>query len=152
MSIKCYSELILLPTFEERYRYLKLEGIVGKETFGFDRYMNQFFYRSPEWKHARDVVIARDYGCDLGIAGREIFHRPIIHHMNPIRPEDIRDRLEMILDPEYLITTTMKHTKLFTMAMRTYCFAILSIVVQMIPVPGKSRKEDPTCGIMLLEL
>ena len=81
MSIKCYSELILLPTFEERYRYLKLEGIVGKETFGFDRYMN------------------------LGIAGREIFHRPIIHHMNPIRPEDIRDRLEMILDPEYLITT-----------------------------------------------
>ena len=105
MSIKCYSELILLPTFEVSYRYLKLDGIVGKETFGFDRYMNQFFYRSPEWKHARDVVIARDCGCDLGIVGREIFHRPIIHHMNPIRPEDIRDRLEMILDPEYLITT-----------------------------------------------
>ena len=105
MSIKCYSELILLPTFEERYRYLKLDGIVGKETFGFDRYMNQFFYRSPEWKYARDAVIARDCGCDLGIAGREIFRRPIIHHMNPIRPEDIRDRLEMILDPEYLITT-----------------------------------------------
>lgn len=105
MSIKCYSELILLPTFQERYRYLKLDGVVGKETFGFDRYMNQFFYRSPEWRRVRDIVIARDYGCDLGIAGREIFRRPIIHHMNPIRPEDIRERLDMILDPEYLITT-----------------------------------------------
>ena len=72
MGIRCYSELILLPTFEERYRYLRLDGIVGKETFGFDRYMNQVFYRSPEWKQIRDVVIARDMGCDLGrfTAGR----------------------------------------------------------------------------------
>lgn len=105
MSIKCYSELILLSTFQERYRYLRLNGEVGKETFGFDRYMNQFFYRSPEWRRVRDMVITRDEGCDLGIFGREIFRRPIIHHMNPIRPEDIRDRRDFILDPEYLITT-----------------------------------------------
>jgi hypothetical protein len=105
MSIKCYSELVLLPTFRDRYEYLRLNGAVGKETFGFDRYMNQFFYRSPEWRRVRDQVIARDEGCDLGIPGREIFRRPIIHHMNPISPKDIRDRMDMILDPEYLITT-----------------------------------------------
>lgn len=104
-NIKCYSELALLQTFKERYRYLRLNGAVGKETFGFDRYMNQFFYRSPEWRRVRDIVIARDEGCDLGIPGREIIRRVIIHHMNPIRPEDIRDRSELLLDPEYLITT-----------------------------------------------
>lgn len=105
MNIKCYSELMILPTFQARYRYLRLSGAVGKETFGFDRYMNQFFYRSPEWKNVRDLVIIRDGGCDLGIPGREIFSRIIIHHMNPIRPEDIRNRSELLLDPEYLITT-----------------------------------------------
>ncbi len=105
MSIKCYSELALLPTFQARYQYLRLNGAVGKETFGFDRYMNQFFYRSPEWRRVRDFVITRDEGCDLGIQGREIFGRIIIHHMNPISPEDIRDRSDFLLDPEYLITT-----------------------------------------------
>lgn len=105
MSIKRYSELVSLPTFKERYQYLRLDGVVGKETFGFDRYMNQFFYRSPEWRQVRDIVIARDLGCDLGIAGREIYRRPIIHHMNPIRPEDIRERSNLLLEPEYLITT-----------------------------------------------
>lgn len=104
-DIKCYSELILLPTFQARYQYLRLNGEVGKETFGFDRYMNQFFYRSPEWRRVRDFVISRDEGCDLGIPGREIFGRVIIHHMNPIRPEDIRNRSELLLNPEYLITT-----------------------------------------------
>ena len=104
-TIKCYSELILLPTFQARYQYLRLNGEVGKETFGFDRYMNQFFYRSPEWRRVRDFVISRDEGCDLGIPGREIFGRVIIHHMNPIRPEDIRNRSELLLNPEYLITT-----------------------------------------------
>lgn len=104
-SIKCYSELVRLPTFEERYRYLRLSGSVGKETFGFDRYMNQAFYRSPEWKRIRDVVIIRDNGCDLGIAGHDIFGRIIIHHMNPIRPEDIRWRSDLLLNPDYLITT-----------------------------------------------
>lgn len=106
MGTKCYSELVHLPTFEERYRYLRLDGIVGKETFGFDRYMNQFFYRSPEWRQVRDMVIVRDASCDLGTIGREIFKRPIIHHMNPIQPEDIRNRSEILFDPEYLITTT----------------------------------------------
>lgn len=104
-TIKCYSELILLPTFQARYQYLRLNGEVGKETFGFDRYMNQFFYRSPEWRRVRDFIISRDEGCDLGIPGREIFGRVIIHHMNPIRPEDIRNRSELLLNPEYLITT-----------------------------------------------
>lgn len=104
--IRTYSELSLLPTFKERYEYLRLCGVVGEETFGFDRYMNQFFYRSPEWRRVRDEVIARDGGCDLGIPGRDIHDRIIIHHMNPIRPEDIRDRNELILDPEFLIVTT----------------------------------------------
>lgn len=104
-SIKCYSELVLLPTFEERFRYLRLDGVVGQETFGFDRYMNQYFYRSKEWRRVRDIVIARDAGCDLGIAGHEIFGRVLIHHMNPIRPEDIRGRSDILLNPEYLITT-----------------------------------------------
>lgn len=104
-SIKCYSELILLPTFEERFQYLRLDGIVGQETFGFDRYMNQYFYRSKEWRRVRDIVIARDAGCDLGVPGHEIFARVLIHHMNPIRPEDIRNRSDILLNPEYLITT-----------------------------------------------
>lgn len=104
-DIRRYSELILLPTFRERYQYLRLNGEVGKETFGFDRYMNQFFYRSTEWRRVRDFVITRDEGCDLAIQGREIFGRIIIHHMNPIRPEDIRDRSELLLDPDFLITT-----------------------------------------------
>lgn len=105
MNRKCYSELVLLPTFLERYLYLRLGGAVGQETFGFDRYMNQFFYRSPEWKRVRNEVIIRDLGCDLGIEGREIQGRVIIHHMNAISPEDIRSRSELLLDPEYLITT-----------------------------------------------
>lgn len=104
-NIKCYSELVCLSTFEARYEYLRLDGVVGKETFGFDRYMNQFFYKSPEWRRVRDLVISRDVGCDLGVAGREIFGRVIIHHMNPIRAEDIRNRSNLLLDPEYLITT-----------------------------------------------
>ena len=106
MSIKCYSELVLLPTFKERYEYLRMKGVVGEETFGFDRYMNQFFYRSPEWKRIRDFVIMRDNGCDLGIPGRGIFGKVTIHHMNPIRPDDIRRRTDILLNPEYLIVTT----------------------------------------------
>lgn len=104
-KIRCYSEMVLLPTFEERFQYLRLDGVVGQETFGFDRYMNQYFYRSKEWRRVRDIVIDRDAGCDLGIAGHEIFDRVLIHHMNPIRPEDIRDRSDILLNPEYLITT-----------------------------------------------
>lgn len=103
--IRTYSELARLPTFEERYQYLRLSGAVGKETFGFDRYLNQVFYRSPEWKAVRDQVIIRDEGCDLGIQGKEIQGRVLIHHMNPITAEDIRARSEFLIDPEFLITT-----------------------------------------------
>lgn len=105
MSIKTYSELITLPTFEDRYRYLRLSGRVGEETFGFDRYINQIFYRSKEWKEIRDHVIVRDNGCDLGIPGREIYGKILIHHMNPITQEDILNRSDLLLNPEYLICT-----------------------------------------------
>lgn len=106
MSIKTYSELITLPTFEERYRYLRLDGKVGADTFGFDRYINQVFYqRDPRWKSVRDKVIIRDNGCDLGIEGREIYGRVFVHHMNLIRIEDFERNSEFLLNPEYLITT-----------------------------------------------
>lgn len=107
MSIKTYSELITLPTFEERYRYLRLSGSVGKETFGFDRYLNQLFYqRSQLWKRIRDEVIIRDCGCDLGIEGREIYGRVLVHHMNPIGVDDLLHESDFLLNPEFLICTT----------------------------------------------
>lgn len=105
-SIRTYSELITIPTFEERYRYLRIDGQVGEETFGFDRYLNQNFYRSQEWKHVRDYVIVRDHGCDLGMSDREIAGKIIIHHMNPIDSNDICHATDYLLNPEYLITTT----------------------------------------------
>lgn len=105
MNIRTYSELSKLTTFEERYRYLRLGGRVGEETFGFDRWINQMFYKDPEWLKIRDEVIIRDNGCDLGIEGREIYSRIIVHHMNPITKADILDRSEFLLNPEYLICT-----------------------------------------------
>lgn len=105
MSIRTYSELIKIPTFKDRFEYLRLDGKVGEETFGFDRYLNQIFYKSPEWKAARDFVIIRDQGCDLAMEGHEIFGRILVHHMNPIRIEDIVNRSKYLLDPEYLICT-----------------------------------------------
>ena len=105
MSIKTYSELMQLPTFEERYRYLKLGGRVGEETFGFDRYINQLFYKSDLWLALRDEIIIRDNGCDLGVEGHDIYSRIIIHHMNPITKEDILEQSEFLLNPEYLICT-----------------------------------------------
>lgn len=107
-TIRCYSELIELPTFEDRYFYLKLGGKVGEETFGFDRYLNQIFYKSDEWLSVRDRVIVRDLGCDLGIKDREIHGRIMVHHMNPITKEDILDRSDFLLNPEYLITTVKR--------------------------------------------
>lgn len=104
-NIRTYSELIKLSTFEERYRYLKLDGKVGEETFGFDRYLNQMFYKSKEWRSVRNHVILRDNGCDLGIEGREIHGRILIHHMNPITKEDILNRTDFLMNPEYLIST-----------------------------------------------
>lgn len=106
MKIRTYEELSKLKTFEERYEYLKLDGSVGEETFGFDRYLNQKFYKyDPDWKKIRDEVIFRDNGCDLGIEGREINGLILVHHMNPITKDDILNRSEYLLNPNYLITT-----------------------------------------------
>ena len=106
MRTRTYSELRHLQTHLERFRYLALHGAVGDATFGFDRYMNQQFYRSHEWRQLRHRVIVRDEGCDLGIEGYEIFDRVVIHHMNPITVEDFKRGNHDILDPEFLITTT----------------------------------------------
>lgn len=103
--IRTFTEVARLTTFEERFSYLRLEGGVGRATFGFDRYINQRFYTSSEWRNIREFVIVRDNGCDLGIPDREIHYRPLIHHINPVGVRDIIDGEEWIFDPEYLITT-----------------------------------------------
>lgn len=107
-NIKTYSELSQFQTFEERYRYLRLRGAVGEETFGFDRYLNQVFYqRSPKWKKVRDFVIIRDNGCDLGLDGYDIYGKILVHHMNPITLKDLERESEYLLDPEFLICTSL---------------------------------------------
>lgn len=107
-NIRTYSELITIPTFEERFKYLQLNGAVCEETFGFDRYLNQVFYRSQEWKRIRDQVIIRDNGCDLGVEGYEIWGKVIVHHMNPISVDDIQSLTSYLLNPEYLVSTTLQ--------------------------------------------
>lgn len=107
MSLRTYSELVQLPTFRERFEYLKLDGTIGEDTFGFDRYLNQIFYKSKEWAAVRREVIIRDNGCDLGVDGYEIRGKILIHHMNPIRQQDILRRSDLLLNPEYLITTVL---------------------------------------------
>lgn len=106
--IRTYTELCKLKTFEERYEYLKLGGKVGEETFGFDRYLNQKFYKDPEWLAVRDAVIVRDNGCDLGIADREIHGRIIVHHINPITKDDIIHRTRKLFDLDNLICTVKR--------------------------------------------
>lgn len=139
MIIRTYSELITLPTFKERYEYLRLGGEVGKETFGFDRHLNQMFYKSKEWLSVRDFVILRDTGSneycqDLGVDGHNICGRIIVHHMNPLSIEDIVNRSEFLLNPEYLISTShMTHEAI------TYGDEIL-----LIGVPIERTKND-TC-------
>lgn len=103
MNNRCYSELRKLKTFKERYEYLRLLGTVGEDTFGFDRYLNQNFYRSSEWKRIRNQIIVRDNGCDMGLDGYNIGGRILVHHMNPISIEDIQAGGELILDPEFLV-------------------------------------------------
>lgn len=103
MNIRTYSELSKLRTFKERYEYLKLSSVVGEDTFGYDRYLNQQFYKSIAWKRVRDQVIIRDNGCDLGIDDRYINSRIYVHHMNPITKSDIINLTEYLLNPEYLI-------------------------------------------------
>lgn len=101
--MRSYSKLKDYVSFTERLEYLKLDGTVGADTFGVDRYLNQMFYRSAEWKRVRDFVIVRDNGCDLGVSGYEIGEKILIHHMNPITAEDIKSRSLFLLDPEFLI-------------------------------------------------
>lgn len=106
-GIKSYSELITLPTFEERFEYLRLNGTVGSETFGHDRYLNQTLYRSPEWKRFRHKIIIRDNGCDLACEGHEIYEKVLIHHINPITIKDILERNPMVFDPENVVCTIL---------------------------------------------
>lgn len=105
MRTKSYSELRTLQTFEERYEYLRIGGQVGAATFGFERYLNQVFYRSREWRYARDKTIVRDNGCDLGILGREIHETIYVHHINPITIEDIENGSPLLFDLNNLIST-----------------------------------------------
>ena len=133
-NIKTYSELITIPTFEERFEYLKLDGQVGVETFGFNRYLNQAFYKSDEWLSIRDYVITRDNGCDLGMEGYEIYGRILIHHINPITKDDIIQRSRILLDPENLITTVK----------RTHDAIHYGDSNLLIKVPIERRKND-TC-------
>jgi hypothetical protein len=105
---RSYTEFIRIPTFEERYRYLREFAEVGIATFGNERWLNQQFYTSREWRDVRQVVIARDLGCDLGVEGREVFRDIIVHHMNPLELRDVRGHDEAILDPEFLISTSLR--------------------------------------------
>ena len=108
MRHRTYTEMRTYETFEERYEYLRLAGEVGAETFGFDRWINQAFYRSREWKQIRQFVIARDNGCDLGVPGHDILREILVHHINPMTPEDLIAGKDWVIDPEFLITTNKK--------------------------------------------
>lgn len=133
-KILTYSELIQIPTFEERLKYLSLHGKVGEDTFGFDRFVNQQFYRSKEWKSIRNRIIERDGCCDLGISDHVIFERPIIHHMNPLSYDDISDMSDYVTNPEYLITTThLTH------------LAIHYSDSSLLPTMPAERKPNDTC-------
>lgn len=106
MSTKTYSELITIPTFEERFQYLQLKGSVGKDTFGYDRYLNQVLYSSPEWKRLRNQIIIRDGACDLACEGYDIHGRILIHHLNPITVDDVLARSRKVFDPDNLVCVT----------------------------------------------
>jgi hypothetical protein len=106
--IRSYTELRRLDNIEDRFKYLALYGSVGLSTFGFDRYLNQAFYSSPQWKRIRNHIISRDNGCDLGVDGYEIYDRVYIHHMNPMTVDDLVNGNPSVLDPEYLISVTMQ--------------------------------------------
>ena len=108
MRTRTYSDMRIYETFEERFEYLCLAGEVGAETFGFDRWLNQQFYRSREWKHVREVVIVRDNGCDLGVPGYLCGREALVHHLNPMTPEDLVNGETWVLDPEYLVLTTKR--------------------------------------------
>ena len=132
-KIRSYGELRRFHTFDERFDYLSLGGELGRETYGFDRYINQAFYKSREWAQIRDVVIVRDDGCDLGIPGREIFSQVYIHHMNPMTKQDIEVGNPDILDPRFLICVThTTHTAIHYGRRAT------------LPTPYEERKPNDT--------
>lgn len=108
MMIRTYSELQRFETIEDRYKYLKLDGIVGEETFGFDRWLNQIFYKDPRWLEVRDIVIDRDNGCDLGVDGYDIHTKILVHHMNPVTKEDLLYNFDKLINPEFLICTSKR--------------------------------------------
>lgn len=134
MRIRSYSELVGLPTFEERFDYLKLNGVVGSETFGFDRYFNQKFYHSAEWKRLRRQIILRDNGCDLGVDGYEIPRDICIHHMNPVLLKDIETKSEYLLNPDFLICTSRNTHR-----------AIHYGTEELLPKLPKERSANDTC-------
>lgn len=105
-NLKSYRQLLLLPSFKERFEYLKIGGLVGKETFGGRRYLNQKLYHTPEWERVRNIVISRDRACDLALPDLEIHDKVYVHHINPITIEDILERADLVLDPENLITVS----------------------------------------------
>lgn len=107
-TTRCYTELIRLPTLEERYKYLKLSGMVGEPTFGSERYINQQFYRSTQWKNLRHEIIVRDGGCDLGVEGYDLHLQGHIHHMNPMTPAEIMSGHTGIIDPEFLVLVSIR--------------------------------------------
>lgn len=132
MRIRTYSELRRLRTFEERFDYLVLGGRVGDSTFGFDRYLNQIFYRSGDWQRARNEVIVRDCACDLGIIGRDILDRIYVHHMNPITIEDFENNYHSLIDPELLICTSFNTHQAITFGDPNH----------LIKLPRERRKGD----------
>ena len=134
MSIRTYSELIAIPTFEERFEYLQLNGMVGEDTFGHQRYLNQIFYKTREWRDLRHYVIVRDNGCDLGVEGFEIYGPIHVHHMNPITIEDVLNRSEFLLDPEYLISTSDRTHKAISYGDKS-----------LLPLPPIERFRNDTC-------
>ncbi len=132
MRIKTYSELITFKTFHERFEYLALYGKVGHSTFGADRYLNQNFYRSREWRRVRNEVIIRDGGCDLGIPGLDIYDKIYVHHMNPVTVEDIYDNYELLVNPEFLICTSFNTHQAITFGDKNNIFRL----------PSERRKGD----------
>ena len=132
--IRTYSELCQIPSYKERFVYLKLDGVVGKATFGSKRYLNQKFYTSDEWKRVRDIVIVRDLGCDLGFPGYDIYGQIQVHHMNPMIVEDVISHSSEILNPEFLICTSYQTHK-----------AIHYGTEEMLVLPPVERTKNDTC-------
>ena len=133
-TIRTYTELSKLKTFDERFEYLRLNGMIGDETFGYDRYLNQMFYKTSEWRRVRREVTLRDNGCYLGLEGYDIYGRIYIHHMNPITAEDIKNRSEFLLDPEYLVCVSHNTHQAIT-------YGIDDLIIR----PPKERSLNDTC-------